>query len=130
MLAIFNGQTEHLIEVRASEGRMRLARTAAEAACKVLSINVPAIRFFYRGPYDRIAGYTFSNGEGIAIAADLDELETCKTAIHECRHQFQFVNWDEWADRSMEIRESDAILFELAWPRTQKDLAAWHAAGF
>jgi hypothetical protein len=129
MLAVLNGRLESFIEVRASEARMRLAQTAAEEAARVLGIPVPAIRFFYRSRFDSVIGYASSSENEIAIAADLNEVETMKTVVHECRHMFQFRS-DKWAGRSTEIRERDAALFEAAWPSSPKDLIVWRAAGF
>ena len=80
-----------------------------------MKIKVPQIRFFYRGPCENLMGYA-SRNQGIHIAADLGDRDIVRVVLHESRHCWQFEQPD-WVNRSDRIKELDARLFEMEWPR-------------
>jgi len=93
---------------------MQLARLMAQEAAKVLRIAVPQIRFFYRPTGERMMA--FYNADGIHIAGDLSDLELLRATVHEMRHAWQRQS-QVWRYRSSALREQDAKIFELSWPR-------------
>ena len=118
MDAIIDGRLQFLMEVTNSR-HARLADIMAKEAARVLGIEPPWIRFFYRSPAESrgnsaLCGY--ATDDEICIADDLTEKEVLLTVLHECRHIFQRRS-PSWMGRSREIRERDARLFELSWPR-------------
>src|SRR5437867_283984 len=111
MEALFDGRVESRVEVNPSEYRMRLAHTIAAAAAKVLGIETPQIKFFYRSRGDNLLGYAHRNE--IYLAADVPDMELLSTTIHELRHCWQDQN-SEWRFRTERERERDAVVFELS----------------
>ena len=115
MLECFDGIVRSsFMEVKPSDAQQRVAGLTASAAAKVLRIQVPSIWFFYRRRYEKLMGFT--TDEGICIAADINHMDTARAVLHEMRHAWQRQS-PEWRYRSQTLRERDAILFELGWPR-------------
>jgi hypothetical protein len=112
----------------------RLAKEAVAVACRVLKIQTPAIKFFrsvteFEGNFgtfemsaDHLFGYT--NGVEIFFRRNLSDRDLMTTAIHESRHVWQYKSAD-WRNRSTAVRERDAKIFELGWPRTDSETFAF-----
>ena len=83
----FDGRLEFRTEIKNSRNQ-KLAELMAREACRVLEIEVPRVRFFYRTRLDRTNAYTEYDGE-ICIADDLSDKDTCSAVLHECRHLWQ-----------------------------------------
>ena len=98
------------------ESRARLAEIVAGEAARVLGIPTPRVRFFspsYRG--ESVKAYLSGDGE-IHVNHSQSDADVFAAIIHEARHIWQSES-PEWRDRSETLREQDARLFELAWPR-------------
>jgi predicted aminopeptidase len=103
-----------LIEVIPSAFQARLTAIAANAVARVLKINVPPVKFFYRTKAESLLGYV--DDEVIFVAADLDDKMVARVVIHEARHIWQEHD-PQLRVRSNAAKERDAKLFELEWPR-------------
>jgi hypothetical protein len=105
---------EQRTEVIPNAYRKHLATIMVREVARVLGIKTPNVRFFYRSPYDSLNGYAY---DGVVhVAADLNDLDLCRAILHECRHVWQRQS-PEWRYRSESMKERDAKLFELSWPR-------------
>jgi len=117
----FEGKIYSRIEILPHEDRARIAETAAREAARELEIvPTPKVRFFcpaYLG--ETVWGHIANDGE-IHVNANQSDADVIRTVIHEIRHLWQQQS-PKWRDRSAAIKENDARLFELAWPRSAID---------
>jgi hypothetical protein len=114
--AFINGRYQSHIEVKVSKRYRTLVGMMALVTSRFLGMQPPTIRFFYKGPGDCLLGYAGRRDNEICVAAGLRDTELLETIVHECRHLWQFQD-PEWRGRAAWLKERDAILFELSWPR-------------
>jgi hypothetical protein len=116
MNAFIEGRLQSHIEANPSPEYRRLASIMIHEAARVLGIAAPAVHFYYRAPTDTVLGYASRHNNEIFIAAGLSDAELCEVITHECRHVWQFQD-PEWRNRADWLKERDATIFELSWPR-------------
>jgi hypothetical protein len=105
-----------------------LAQQALQKAADELGIspNTP-IGFFVEGRYgdapealfeiDTCGGknlHGFAQHGEIFLRAGLSYKAIRGVVRHESKHVCQYFHWEIWGERSAEVRERDAVLFELA----------------
>ena len=112
----FKGRVYARIEVIPREERARLAEIVAGEAARVLGIPAPRVRFFCPQHWgESVRGYVSRDGE-IHVNHDQSDKDVFSAIVHEMRHIWQGQS-PAWRDRSETLKENDARLFAISWPR-------------